>query len=90
MSAPMTFKEFRHWLEGFEEAFSGTYLTGHPSKEQWEKIKAKLALVEAQPAKGPVFRGLDLAAGPDRAIIHTYGGGQIISPGSNEPKEQDQ
>lgn len=42
---PAPLREFFAWLEGFEESFTGTYGTGHPSKEQWGKIKAKLDFV---------------------------------------------
>lgn len=34
----MTIAEFKAWLEGFETA-----LTGAPTPEQWEAIKAKIA-----------------------------------------------
>lgn len=34
----MTIAEFKAWLEGFEAA-----LTGAPTPEQWETIKAKIA-----------------------------------------------
>lgn len=42
----LTLNEFKCWLEGFEESFSGVYGTGHPNKDQWAKIKAKLGEVE--------------------------------------------
>lgn len=43
----MTIAEFKAWLEGFETA-----LTGAPTPEQWEAIKAKIAQlrgVDVQP-----------------------------------------
>ncbi len=33
----MTIKEFKAWLEGFEEAMGGA-----PTPEQWAKIRAKI------------------------------------------------
>lgn len=44
----MTLNEFKAWLEGFEEAFTGAYDQGHPNKEQWAKIKARIASIEDQ------------------------------------------
>lgn len=38
----MTIAEFKAWLEGFEAA-----LTGAPTSEQWEAIKAKIAQLRA-------------------------------------------
>lgn len=42
----MTIAEFKAWLEGFEAAMSGA-----PTPEQWEAIKAKVATLrsESQP-----------------------------------------
>ena len=37
----MKLDEFKAWLEGFEEAISGS-----PNKAQWTKIKARLASVD--------------------------------------------
>lgn len=36
----MTITEFKYWLEGFEESFTD----GHPSENQWRKIKERLNL----------------------------------------------
>lgn len=38
----MTLSEFRSWLDGFSEA-----IVGAPNEDQWAKIKAKLATVDA-------------------------------------------
>lgn len=38
----MNFAEFKHWLDGFSEAMGDA-----PTPEQWAKIKAKLAQVNA-------------------------------------------
>lgn len=47
---PLTLNEFRQWLEGFEECFVGPYpKDGSPNTDQWAKIRAKLADVEAVP-----------------------------------------
>lgn len=37
----MTLNEFKHWLDGFEEAMGDA-----PTPEQWAKIKAKLGAVK--------------------------------------------
>lgn len=54
----LTLKEFRCWLEGFEEAFSSAYGNA-PNKEQWAKIKDKLAEVDVAPT--PVFPPMPLS-----------------------------
>lgn len=40
----MTLNEFRFWLEGFEESFSGSY-NNAPSREQWAKIKERIGAI---------------------------------------------
>lgn len=40
----MNIREFKAWLEGFEEA-----IEGKPNAVQWKKIKEKLALVTESP-----------------------------------------
>lgn len=39
----MTIAEFKAWLEGFEAAMSGA-----PTPEQWEAIKAKVAALRSE------------------------------------------
>lgn len=40
----MTLREFKAWLEGYEESFG---YTRAPTMEQWAKIKERLEAVEA-------------------------------------------
>ena len=53
----MTISEFHAWLEGFSESF-----TEAPNAEQWAKIKAKLASLEALrvPTANEVRRNLPI------------------------------
>lgn len=39
--AEMTPREFKAWLEGFEESFNG-----RPTKKQWDKVKERLEMVQ--------------------------------------------
>lgn len=49
----MTLSEFKAWLEGYSEAFTG----GAPNADQWAKINEKLGLVkmvaEIKPSYAP-------------------------------------
>jgi hypothetical protein len=47
----MTPVEFKAWFEGFTEA-----LTGVPNKEQWKRIKARVAEIDGTPVTKEVFR----------------------------------
>lgn len=46
----MTKIEFKAWFEGFTEA-----LTGTPTKEQWKRIKARVAEIDGQSVTERVF-----------------------------------
>lgn len=55
-NAPMTFKEFKAWLEGFEESFAFDGEDQYPNSFQYKKIKQKLHLVEQDLVPKQLFR----------------------------------
>jgi hypothetical protein len=55
-NAPMTFKEFKAWLEGFEESFVFDGEDQYPNSFQYKKIKQKLHLVEQDLVPKKLFR----------------------------------
>lgn len=46
----MTPREFKAWFEGFTEALSGV-----PTKEQWKRIKARVAEIDGEPITERIF-----------------------------------
>ena len=46
----MTPNEFKAWFDGFTEA-----LTGTPTKEQWKRIKARVAEIDGKTVTYPVY-----------------------------------
>lgn len=46
----MTPREFKAWFDGFTEAMSGT-----PTKDQWKRIKAKVAEIDGEPITEKIF-----------------------------------